>query len=208
VGRAEEVEVERIALCRWRLKRAWRFENAVNLAARRDFVGAEMKYQAEYCKEKDKQEEAAIAELESTKNEIEETGQMSEELKQRINSTMPGLEGLWWLFGKGAEQLMERPWLAKLVRNATSKEQSFTRDFCTVTMAISFLKQLALQRNANVIETAVGQHAIPNPEALDRILRYETTIERYLCQAMERLDHLQRRRRGQFDQPAVRVHLS
>src|ERR1035441_9117633 len=37
-GEGEEVEVERIALCYWRLKRAWRHENAVNLVARRDFI--------------------------------------------------------------------------------------------------------------------------------------------------------------------------
>jgi hypothetical protein len=55
VGRAEEIEVERIALCYWRLKRAWRYENAVNLAARRDFVRAELAYQEPYCKEQDKE---------------------------------------------------------------------------------------------------------------------------------------------------------
>jgi hypothetical protein len=55
VGRAEEIEVERVALCYWRLKRAWRYENAVNLAARRDFVRAELAYQEPYCKEQDKE---------------------------------------------------------------------------------------------------------------------------------------------------------
>jgi hypothetical protein len=30
VGRAEELEVERIAVCWWRLMRVWRFENSVN----------------------------------------------------------------------------------------------------------------------------------------------------------------------------------
>jgi hypothetical protein len=31
IGKTEEVEVERIALCYWRFKRAWRYENAVIL---------------------------------------------------------------------------------------------------------------------------------------------------------------------------------
>ena len=36
VGKAEELEVERVALCWWRLKRAWRYENATNRVALRD----------------------------------------------------------------------------------------------------------------------------------------------------------------------------
>jgi hypothetical protein len=37
IGTAEELEVERLALCWWRLKRAWRYENATNRVALRDF---------------------------------------------------------------------------------------------------------------------------------------------------------------------------
>jgi hypothetical protein len=81
VGRAEEIEVERIALCYWRLKRAWRYENAVNLAARRDFVRAELADQEPYCKERDKEEEAVILQLQSAKKELEARGQVSQELK-------------------------------------------------------------------------------------------------------------------------------
>ena len=33
MGKAEELEVERIALCWWRLKRAWRYENSEILVA-------------------------------------------------------------------------------------------------------------------------------------------------------------------------------
>jgi hypothetical protein len=36
--------------------------------------------------------------------------------------------------------------------------------------------------------------AIPNSEALDRLLRYETTIERSLTRSLDRLERLQRRR--------------
>ena len=35
---------------------------------------------------------------------------------------------------------------------------------------------------------------IPNREALDRLLRYETTIDRSLTRALDRLERLQRRR--------------
>ena len=69
VGRAEEVEVERIAVCCWRLKRAWRYENAINLIARRDFVSRELKTQFEYCEERDTEEDSVILQLQSATKE-------------------------------------------------------------------------------------------------------------------------------------------
>jgi len=53
-----------------------------------------------------------------------------------------------------------------------------------------------------------GRHLIPNRDALDKILRYETTIERSLDRALNRLDRLQRRRKGEPVLPPVDVHLS
>ena len=42
MGTAEELEVERIALCWWRLKRAWRYENTMNRVALRNFGRREL----------------------------------------------------------------------------------------------------------------------------------------------------------------------
>ena len=95
IGKAEEIEVERIALCCWRLKRSWRYENAVNLAARRDFVRKELDFQEPCCKQRDNEEQAVLLELENAKKEIEETGEVSAELKQRIFAIMPGFEVVW-----------------------------------------------------------------------------------------------------------------
>ncbi len=208
VGRAEEMEVERIALSCWRLKRAWRYENAENLAARRDFVRAELDYQEEYCKQKDKEEEAIIVELESAKKEIEETRQLSQERKQRIIVMMPGLQELWLALDERAQKLMEHPSAANMMRKTNPEWRIWASDIYTVTQLIAYLKDLGQRRYLNVREAAVGRHAIPNPEVLDRILRYETTIERYLNRAMERLDRLQRHRRGEAVSPPLSVHLS
>jgi hypothetical protein len=202
-GRAEEIAVERIALCYWRLKRAWRYENGVNLAAARDFVGTELRAQGKYSDERDKQEEAVIAQLQSAKKEIEDTGKVSEELKQRILATMPELEGLWSELDKRAEDRIEEE---PDVKTMGPQWRLWARDIYTVTLVIAFLKQLSPRRWANVREGAYGRHAIPNGEALDKILRYETTIERYLSRAMQQLDHLQRRRTGELVPPPLRVH--
>src|SRR5438067_2896932 len=50
IGKAEELEVERAALCWWRLKRVWRYENVTNRVALRDIGRRELREQAEYCK--------------------------------------------------------------------------------------------------------------------------------------------------------------
>jgi hypothetical protein len=63
MGTAEELEVERIGLCWWRLKRAWRYENAMNRVALRCLGRRELAEQAEWCEERDKEEDVIILEL-------------------------------------------------------------------------------------------------------------------------------------------------
>jgi|SRR5271169_1345902 len=198
VGRAEEIEVERVAICFWRLKRAWRHENAANLVARRDFVRRELAEQEEYCKERDKEEEAVILQLQNAKKEIEETGEISQELKQRIFALMPGLEGLWLALDKAAqERILEERDVSRMFQKLSPQERSWVLGMYTVTNGIVFLEQLGKRRWINVTEAAVGQHAIPNHEALDKLLRYETTADRSLSRALDRLERLQRCRRGE-----------
>jgi hypothetical protein len=205
IGKAEEIEIERIALCCWRLKRVWRYENAMNLAARRDFVRAELHEQEEYCRERDKEEEAVIAQLQSAKKEIDDTGHVSPELKQRIVAMMPQLKGLWSALDRHAQERMEETGVEKTCR---PELRSWFRETYSVTNAIALVEQLAKRRWTNVMEIAIGRHAIPNPDALDRILRYETTVERYLSRALEQLERLQRRGRGELLPPSMMVQLT
>jgi hypothetical protein len=195
VGRAEEIEVERVALCCWRLKRAWRCENAVNLAAGRDFVRAELAEQEPYCKERDKEEEAVILQLQSAKKELEDGGvEISQELKQRICAMMPGLEVLWSALDKGAQERLEEPDVSKRARELSPEMRSWVLSMFTVTNGITFLEALGTRRWTNVMEAAVGRHAIPNGDALDKILRYEAAIDRQLGRVLDRLERLQRGR--------------
>lgn len=196
IGRAEEVEVERIALCYWRLKRAWRHENAVNLARRRDLGNKELAEQREYCEERSKEEEEVILQLQNAKKEIEDTGEISQELKQRIFSLMPGVEGLWFALEKDAQEHMESRGVSRKFKKLSPQMRSGVLAMFTTTIAISFFEQLGKLRWTNVVETAIGQHAIPDREALDRLLRYETTIDRHLTRALDRLERLQRQRLG------------
>jgi hypothetical protein len=208
VGRAEEIEVERVALCCWRLKRAWRYENAVNLAARRDFVRAELSEQEPYCKGRDKEEEDVILQLQSAKKEIEDTGQVSQELKHRIFVMMPELEAVWSVLDEAAQKRVGEPDVSKRFRKASPRMRSWILAMYTVTHGIALLQDLGKQRWTNVTEVAIGQHAIPNDDALDKILRYEAAIDRQLGRTFDRLERLQRRRQGEMIPPPVSVHLT
>lgn len=206
-GKAEEIEVERIAICCWRLKRVWRYENAENLAARRDIVNRELKEQAEYCTERDEKEQAVILQLQTAKKEIEEKGEISQELKQRIFAMMPGLDGLWSVLDKAALERLKEPDVSKMFERVSAQQRSWIISMYTVRGAIAYLEQLSNIRSTNVIETAIGQHAIPDREVVDKILRYETSMERSLDRAVDRLERLQRRRLGEAVPAPLNIRL-
>lgn len=208
VGRAEEIEVERIAVCCWRLKRAWRYENAVNLVAQRDFTRAELDGQLDYCEEKDKEGRAILDQLRIAKKEMEDTDQLSDETKQRIFAMDPVLKRWWPAMIRGLQELFEQTEMAAVVPKLNQQQRSLLPEIYTVTRVINVLEHLGERRLNNVLETAIGRHAIPDSDALDRILRYETTTERYRSRAIEQLDRLQRRRKGELVPPTMRLHLS
>jgi len=156
IGKAEEIEVERIALCCWRLKRSWRYENAVNLAARRDFVRRELDEQEPYCKGRDKEEQAVILQLQSAKKEIEETGEVSQELKQRIFAMMPGFEAVWLALEKAAQERVREPDVTKRFRKLSPQWRSWVFAMYTVSGGIACLEPLSKQRWTNVMEVAIG----------------------------------------------------
>ncbi len=208
IGKAEEIEVERIAICYWRFKRAWRYENAVNLAARRDFVRAELADQEPYCKERDKEEKAIIVELQNAEKEIEDTGEISQELRQRIVAMLPEFQGLWSTFHYISEKRVKESNVLGMFQELNPKWRSWVLAMLTAQGGIRCFEEISNSRWTNVLETAIGQHAIPNREALDKLLRYETTIDRALNRSLDRLERLQRRRRGEPVPPPLSVRLT
>lgn len=208
IGMAEELEVERAALCWWRLKRAWRHENAMNRVALRDIGRRERAEQAEWCAERDKEEETMLQQLQSAAEQMEETGEFSEDYKQRIFSIEPKFASIWEMLEISAQETLAKRPLSKLSEELSPQERSSLLAFVTVKSGISFLKQLGHWRSTSVQEIATAQHVIPNGDALDKILRYETTIERQLTRSVDRLERLQRRRQGEIVPPPLRVHLT
>jgi hypothetical protein len=207
-GTAEELEVERVALCWWRLKRAWRYENAMNRAALRDVGRRELAEQVEWCKERDKEGEAVILQLRNAAQEIEVTGEMSQEVKQKIFAMDPGFESIWKSIETVAQEKMADPTISKMWKQLSPKERSWVLSSHAVKYGISLLEELAQSRCAAVQEIAIAQHVIPNGDALDKILRYEAAIERQLGRTVDRLERLQRRRKGEMIPPPLSVRLT
>ena len=120
IGTAEELEVERLAVCWWKLKRAWRYENAMNGVALRDFGRRELAKQAEWCKERDKEEASVILQLGGAQKEIEATGEISRERKQRIFAMDPAFESIFEAIELAAQERLKEPTLSR--RNQPSQE--------------------------------------------------------------------------------------
>ncbi len=211
MGTAEELEVERIALCWWRLKRAWRYENAMNRVALRNLGRRELAEQAEWCTERDKAEDVIIQELKKAAEEIQETQEFPKdwgELKQRIFAIEPKFELVWKSLECAAQERLAAPAISKLSKQLSPELRSSLLAMFTVRSAIILLEELRQSRNTSVREIAIAQHVIPNSDALDKILRYETTIERQLSRSVDRLERLQRRRTGETLLPPVSVRLT
>jgi hypothetical protein len=208
LGKAEELEVERVALCWWKFKRAWRYENAVNRAAVRDVAQKELAEQEEWCKEQDKEDEAFLLELKSAKKEIEETGGISQDTKQRLFAMRPRFESIWSGIERMTQEKLKEPAVSKVFQKLSPQEHASVLARHTVTTAIDLHEPLAGWRYASAMEISHGSHLVPNREALDKILRYEAAIDRSLSRAVDRLEHLQRCRRGEAVLPPVRVRLT
>jgi len=183
VGSAEELEVERIAQCWWRLKRACRYENGVNRVAQGG-VRTEVLEQAWYHGEREC-EKTTIKWLQDAQEVIEATGEIPEELKKRISTRVPNFDVIWTVLGAKAKKEL----------NVSSHASALAP--LIFNMAVRVLKQIPEWRFDSAWETAVAQRLIPNRKALDKLLRFETAVERMLGRALDRLERLQRRRLGE-----------
>jgi hypothetical protein len=197
-----------LAVCWWKLKRAWRYENVTNRVARRDSGWKEREGQKEYCKTLDDQEKAAILQLQSAREEIEVTGgEISPELKEKLFATMPGLETMWQSIEAAAQQTLDSV-MSKTRRSSSAEERASAFAVGTAIIGVRFIEELAEWRSRSILEYTFARHAIPNSEALDRGLPYEAATDRNISRSLDRLERLQKRRRGEMVFPPVSVRLT
>lgn len=222
VGRTEELEVEYIAVCWWKRSRLWRHENAEMRAG-----FAHVAQRASACSPLEMvapEYKTLLLALENAQEEIKATGEMPQELKAKILATDPR-------FWRSVEKEARR--IARITdvqyRNKLVKEEKITPALAKVLMeehptfkevraglvpllqsnlAIRCIETEAKQRLESAQNVFYERQAIPNGDALDKILRYAAMIDRDLNRAYDRFERLQRRRKGEPVPPSLNLNLN
>lgn len=208
IGTAEELEVERLALCWWRLKRAWRHENAMNCQALRGYTACkELADERKSTSERDQKDQTLVQQLHSAADEIEETGKFSQEMKDRIFAIDPEIEPLWKKFEKETEE-GSNPEISETLQELSSQDRSSVCAASVVHLRIDVIEEMGRLRHSDAREMVIAKYVIPNRYELDKILRYEGLIERQLGRTVDRLERMQRRRKGEMIPPPVSVRLT
>ena len=209
VGGAEELEVQRIAACWWKLSRAWRCENA-EIAF--DLVQVERRLEL-MRQESISSQEPRVVLLRDAAMEIEATGKISDELKGKMSADA-GFRKLWEFAEVDLNELVAgrigvSPSTLKKVLEANPDCSSSTNVLLSTTRhATHLLLREIGWIAAGGAKIAHDQVAIPRAEVLGRVVRAEAATERHHNQAIDRLERLQQRRKGEAVLPPVNVRLS
>lgn len=224
VGMAEELEFERIVKCHWRSHRAWRFENGQMRVAQNKIA-----IKAMYSKITEimiPEYRALMPLLQAAKKEIQAGGTISLELKEKIFAANSTFRDIWPWIQEQAEKAGQG-WCEKTIRDLAREsgmslsavkrdlesqpEWQLERDFVVplsvIEIVIKHIEVWTERDYETVLKSAYEQEAIPSREDLDRLLRYEAANRRELAQAIDRLERLQRRRKGEPVLPPVSVQL-
>ena len=73
---------------------------------------------------------------------------------------------------------------------------------------LRWLQNRCAKREAAEEEARQAAAVLPSPEVLDKILRYETKLERQMYRAMSQLERLQRMRQGEAVPPPMTLEVS
>jgi hypothetical protein len=214
VGAAEQLEVERIAACWWKLGRAWRYENSQIRYKQAGVDEWQLALRGPMSPEPNSGmsiEHAVLDLLERAALEIEFTGKISDELKKEMAVSNERSRLLWTHIEKMTEM-----GLAKLAGQVSGDNQSTLADRDDRTKILLQNIQLGIEmqhRRTKELVDDIGtcpydNVAVPEPEALNRVLRADAAAERALNRAVDRLERLQRRRLGEAVPPPVNIRVT
>jgi hypothetical protein len=188
VGRAEELEVERILVCWWRLQRAWRYDNCANQVS---FYGDRKKITeaSTACEAKD---QAVLLEMEEMIGQAAIAEEAPRGLKQQFLARFPDSEETWRLCEGKTRNAMK----AKgLITDAAPHLHDETLAIYTCQRVIDVERKTRKRRIQRWREIRLGEYLIPPRDVLDKIVRSESMNERNRTRALDRLERLQRRRK-------------
>ena len=231
-GILEEMLVEKIAVCYWRLRRVLRcevgeirkqldsfeFDNASN---RTEKVKNILEWASSEGHEKSLLRSSCGVEhllqvIEGIRYDVEEHGELCPRAKEELETAF-GLEDktfgcvlrfYCWLLEGGPEKSPDEfedyddPPPPDECNRIILEMLDEKRD--ELHKALEAMKD----REKLELQTSLARQSIPSADAADRILRYETSIERQLFRAVNQLERLQRQRKGEPVPPPVNVELS
>jgi hypothetical protein len=210
VGAAEQLEVERITACWWKLGRAWRYENSeicyaqCEAGARLDDL---MSRNSPIPTAPITRECLALDLLTRAGTEIEFTGRLSDELKRDMDAPNEIFQPLWAHAQKVTEiQLAQASYDNR--RAAADPKQAWTFLLENVQTGIQAQENRIKEILDSIGNRPYDNRAVPKAEVLDRVIRADSAAERSLNRAIDRLERLQRRRQGESVPPPVNVRLT
>lgn len=219
VGVLEEMLVERIAISYWRLRRVIRCEigeirRVLDNTSYYDTIRRieEFEFEKKYIQIDESKKsllknslgvEFLIKELEEIKYLIEDAGHLTKDAKEKLFKNFGTDEGgiafmchLVDYMSKGKDDENED---LKMSRPSTKKSKEvMLRLIDDHNNKLEKMKCLLEENENNELDARWESLYLPSREAVDKILRYETTIERQLYRAINQLESLQSKRKLDF----------
>jgi len=196
-GALEELLVERIASCTWRLGRVMRAESASIREALEEapFAAEERERECDLELRDAEPEERlrTVAGIESMLTVVREAGERLRRHGALDADELARVEEVvgYALPGTGVQDERGRAGVLEALAHLEA--------------GLEGLRARAAERAALQRERAPGLLAIPTEATATRLLKYETAIERQLYKAVHELERLQARRRGEAVAPRVHV---
>lgn len=229
VGTLEEILVERIAVSYWRLRRALRAEAGELRLQQNGLLFRDVKERLEQA-ERDKNHAFMFGEgselkgtslgidylrqcLDKFIDQISARGELSEDsllgLKKLFDEASPGAESLFtvynlfhqWIEEKKQEEPPDLPGVKNFQEGLISL-------FKENRNKLAGLKKMKEGHEEEAVNAQSCLLSVPAAEASEKLLRYETAIEKQLYRALNELERLQRMRKGDQVLPPITVDLS
>jgi hypothetical protein len=197
LGNEEEWEVERIAICKWKLGRAWRYENAEINRATLDAYHEELRNYGKHLESRQESQleyESQIsadfeAALSDADKEVAARNGIPADFKARLAAAEFPNRSLCEFMAK--VHLGEHP---ELLEAYPKQDPDSVLAYLTARFVKMFPTLPDLVPFQESLKVSCDQQAIPNRDAVDKLIRYEAATERSLARALDRLENLQRRR--------------
>lgn len=232
VGILEEMLVEKIAVCYWRLRRVIRCEvghirskldtAAFRLAINRIDNVRDTKPRSYLSPVMYRLMKSSVGIdkltdlLDDLRAEVEERGYLCEKAVKDLRETF-GVEdetfGFWafffhWTASKGETSLSEEERKKQDLPDPEKAKIALLDLIDEEKERLSIMREAVVENEEWQEESTLASLSLPCLDSLDKINRYETSIERQFYRAIGELDRLQKQRQGHPLPPTVNVQVS